>query len=222
MTETFASIVDPFVQYVISLQRRFDEPAERHPGLIAVQKDLVRLIQTARSDSIKYERPHDFTHLAEYALIYWADEVLIDSRWVHAKSWRREGLLELELYKKAIGGSDFYVKASEVPDRSIDTLETFYLCVALGFRGEKLPNRLRPAHGADASDPIGPELRRWIAETHKKVRPDLDPFVPDSPGETHPAPRAESGRNFLLRVSVLTAATVLVTLAAWIFVAHSG
>jgi hypothetical protein len=228
MNDAFARLVDPFFRYVIGLQRRFDEPAAGHPALVAVQGELVRLVQSARESAWSCDRPGDFTDLAEYALVYWADEVLINSRWAHAGQWLAQGLLEDRLYGipvgGAIGGHDFYAKAALARLRSRDAFEVFFLCVALGFQGQYAPDAGRRARwpGAGAADPLPLELRRWVAEAHAEVRPRLSKFLGDDPGtgDDDAPPGALPGRTLLLRASVLTAVTVLGTLAAWIVTEH--
>ena len=69
-------------------------------------------------------------------LVYWIDEILITSTWAHAQEWTNH-ILEFHFYRESAAAIRFYEKAIEAEKRdSTDPLETFFLCVVLGFRGE--------------------------------------------------------------------------------------
>ena len=197
------------MKYVIDVRRRIAGPRAEHPGIDEVHDDLVNLIERSREAAAKVVRPRDYIELAERALVYWADEVLINSGWEHAETWRKVGLLEMTFYNATVAGHEFFVLAEQARARSRDALETFFLCLALGFQGRYARDGTH-AH---------PELARFGVEAYRLVRPQLERFLPDEevgPGESVPLP----GRKLLLRVSVLTAVTVLATLAGWILTVH--
>lgn len=216
MTESFARLVDPFVQETLQYLEGFSEPASRHPGLVEVHNRLVSLLEEARQAAVSLPRPREYLELAESALVYWADEVLIRSRWMHASVWRRDGLLEQALYHDNVGGDEFFTKAERARAESRDALETFFLCVTLGFRGR---------HGVKGSDGVvGPRadawLIDWIDKSYALIYQPIAPFLPPDPPD--PAPGTLPGRALLLQSSVLTMITVLATLAAVIAAAHFG
>ena len=74
--------------------------------------------------------------LAKYALVAWIDEMLIvDAPW-RDRDWWNENKLEWEIFQTNSRYDLFYKKAKEafaLPQK--DALETFYVCVVLGFRG---------------------------------------------------------------------------------------
>lgn len=73
--------------------------------------------------------------LAKCALAYWMDEVLINSDWSHAKTWK-DNTLERDLFDGRDRAYEFFEKAKVAKSLGrTDALETFYLCVALGFKG---------------------------------------------------------------------------------------
>jgi len=215
MNERFTLLVDPIVQYVIQTQRRIAGPAADHPGLDEVHAELLRLIRESRRAAANYNRPRDYTSLAEYALVYWADELLINSNWIHAEKWRGTRLLEWQLYEENVAGDKFFAKAEAARAQSADALETFFLCVALGFQGRCAKNKERRPrwHGSGA---VQPELREWGVDTFRRVREDLKRFLERDDAGIDAGPGQLPGRRLLVRVSVGTAFTVLLTLAAWI------
>ena len=78
-----------------------------------------------------------------YALTCWLDEVLIDAGW---REWD-ENKLESALYRTNVRYGNFWQQArlGEAIPETADAQEAFYLCVALGFRGElgEEPQRLK-------------------------------------------------------------------------------
>src|SRR4051794_11253500 len=102
MSPRFARLVDPIFRYLFDARRRFVGAVDGHPGIDEVHDDLLRLFAEARASAASYDDGRDYTELAEYALVYWADEVLINSEWAHADGWRGDRLLEWELYKENV------------------------------------------------------------------------------------------------------------------------
>jgi type VI secretion system protein ImpK len=218
MNDRFAPLVEPFLQSVIATRRRIAGPAADHPGLDEVHDELMRLIRKARHAAASLDRPADYTEMAEYALVYWADEVLINSSWAHAEDWRKHRLLEQALYREAVGGDAFFEKAKRARAESTDALETFFLCVALGFQGRYARDRARRPRWHD-SGPVDPALLQWVGDAYRRVRPALEPFLPRDDDEGG-GPARLPGRALFLRVSVLTALTVLSTMIALILSEH--
>lgn len=131
MNDDFAAKVYPTILYVLELLDRIGsgrggspDPKEEAPRL----KQYLGQLDARGRDEKDYE-------LVKCALIYWIDEVLIGSTWSHAGRWKDQSL-EWEL----LGTNDrawlFYEKANVAKSLGRpDALETFYLCVALGFVG---------------------------------------------------------------------------------------
>src|SRR5262249_53528511 len=146
---------------------------------------------------------HDF-ELAKHALVYWVDEILINSPWKHAMEWRQH-ILEWDIYQERLRADRFYEKAHEAEAlANTDPLETYYLCVALGFRGRY------------ADSPA--ELRGWSERIYNRIAAGSqqpDKFLPDDTlarGPLSPLP----GQSILLAVSVLVSITALFTLACFV------
>ena len=115
--------------------------------------------------------------LAKYALVYWIDEILINSSWSHALDWR-EHILEWDFYRERLGGEAFFDRAREAEALSrTDPLEVFFLCVALGFQGKYTYSR--------------PELRKWAEHAYGRIasaNTHPDRFLPESPRDEDPSP----------------------------------
>src|SRR5439155_11845235 len=72
-----------------------------------------------------------------YALVCWLDEIFIlDSPW---KDQWSERSLEIDLYNSRERAWKFWEQADNASARpTTDALEVFFLCVMLGFRGNKV------------------------------------------------------------------------------------
>jgi type VI secretion system protein ImpK len=202
MTDQFAGIVSPVFQHLIELQSLLEQG--ENPALEPQREQMIELLaeadQKARGSS---QIAHDY-ELARHALVYWIDEVLINSPWRYAMEWRQR-ILEWDLYQERLRADRFYEKAQEAEAlASTDPLEVFYLCVALGFRGRHADN---PA-----------ELRRWAERVYNRIvggSQQADKFLPDEPIERTTL-RPLPGPSILLTVSILVAITTLITLTCFV------
>ena len=110
--------------------------------------------------------------------MYWIDEILITSTWKHAQEWTNH-ILEFSLYRESAAAIRFFEKANEAEKRdSTDPLEVFFLCVALGFRGEL------------SSDEE--ELRRWASRVHERITEATEAPRAIHSGAARPSARARA------------------------------
>jgi type VI secretion system protein ImpK len=202
MTDAFANLVSPIFQHVIDLQHRIAEGEE--PALEVEREQLLTLLTEAEQRAASSSQlAHDFD-LAKHALVYWIDEVLINSRWQAAMEWRQH-ILEWEIYQERLRADRFYEKAHEAETLAgTDPLETFFLAVALGFRGRHADSRA--------------ELQRWTERTYNRIvagSQQPEKFLPDEITEREPL-KPLPGPSILLAVSVLVSISVLITLACFV------
>jgi type VI secretion system protein ImpK len=206
MNDAFAQLVTPILKHGADLQRRIEDGEQ--PDLQQVKAELLELFATSESRAgATRELASEFT-LAKYALVYWADEILIDSRWTHADSWRAH-ILEWDYYKDNHGGDKFYDRAEDAMRLTgIDPLETFFLCVALGFQGKLATSQA--------------DLKLWAERAYARISssaPASERYLPDEPrsgGGVRPLP----GKALLLVVSILAAGTMVATLVGFLLTAH--
>ena len=210
MNDAFAQLVSPVLHHVIDFQRGLGRG--ENPALDAERDALLALLDEADQQA----RPSravaaDFA-LARFALVTFIDEVLINSAWAHALDWK-DHILEWDFYGTRVGGERFFDKAREAEALAgTDPLETFFLCVALGFRG---------MYGNDPA-----ALRDWSARAYARIAAagtQPDRFLPDEPRDDDPGPLGPlPGESVLLAVSVLVSASVLITLAAFLLAVHTA
>ena len=110
MTDTFASLISPVFQVVIDLQQRLEQG--ENPALGPVREQIVVALDEAeRKAAVSSQVAHDFA-LAKHALVYWIDEILINSPWKHATEWRQH-ILEWDLFQERLRADRFYEMAHE-------------------------------------------------------------------------------------------------------------
>lgn len=131
MNDRLAGRVYPTILYVLDLLDRIygrkpggqPDPREEFPKL----KQYLGQLDAGRATRED--------ELAKAALIYWIDEVLVNSPWPHANFWK-DHTLEREFFDSRDRAWEFYEKAKVARTLSPpDALETYYLGVALGFLG---------------------------------------------------------------------------------------
>lgn len=72
-----------------------------------------------------------------YALAAFVDEAVMMSNWSHRDKWMAEPL-QLSLFGEHMAGEDFFNKLekfNEQPNKYIELLEIYFLCLEFGFRG---------------------------------------------------------------------------------------
>jgi type VI secretion system protein ImpK len=209
MTDAFTDVVAPVIEGVIGFQEGLLRG--KHPTLEEQKRELIDLLNRAedKAGRTSAELARDF-ELAKRALVYWIDEVLISSTWTHAHEWTNH-ILEFSLYKESAAAIRFYEKAAEAEKRdSTNPLETFFVCVALGFRGD-----LR----SDTE-----EIARWASRVHERVIEGTkhpEQYIAEPPAsERERALGTLPGGRMLFAVSLLVAATAVVTLAGFVAAVH--
>lgn len=208
MTDPFARVIGPIVQHVLEFQRAL--AAGTHPDLHTERNELLSLLDEAEQKAAGHRETAHAFDLARHALIYWIDEVLINSQWTHAPDWR-DHILERDFYGERLGGERFYEKARDAEARAgADALEAYFLCVALGFRGQ---------HSQSPR-----ELQAWADRVYRRIAEaggNPDRFLPDDPRDPDEGPlQPLPGPSILLTVSVLASASLLASLACFILVAE--
>ena len=72
---------------------------------------------------------------ARFALVAWADEMLLKADWSGRDAWAQE-LLQMQLYRTNRGGDEFFERLARLrPDQSGGRL-VYFLCLAFGFEGQ--------------------------------------------------------------------------------------
>ena len=204
MTDAFFNLIGPVVRAIIDLQLKVEQ-GEHPPMPVVREKVMGRLADAEQKASVSTQLSHDF-ELAKYALVYWVDEVLINSAWEHAQSWKQH-ILEWDIYQERLRADRFFEKAAEASTLAgTDPLEVYYICVALGFRGKY------------AGQPEA--LQKWAERAYGRVvagSSQPERFLPDEPRDDERGPLAPlPGKSYLLAVSILVSITSLISLIGFL------
>jgi type VI secretion system protein ImpK len=185
MNPQFSELVHPVISYALDLKDRLDNGDE--PDLETEQRQL---IDRLRSDS-ETRRLGDYTGDgavflgARYALTCWIDELfIVYSSW--SDLWK-EKILEVTLYGSRDRAWKFWDQAEIALRRpntprlttppGPDALETFFLCVVLGFRGKYLEN---PAKVKEFVEEMRPQVTRpgsWSVPREIAVNTNVEPLL---------------------------------------------
>lgn len=168
MNKAFANVVHPVIGHALELKDRLDrgETAE-------IETEQRKLLDMLRADG-ETRRLTDFggdggVFLgARYALACWLDELfVVHSPW--SSVWN-ERKLEVSLFGSLDRATRFWDQADLVLKRpntprpvvaiGPDAAETYFLCIALGFRGKFLEN---PAKVREYVEEMRPQLGRTSA-----------------------------------------------------------
>ncbi|WP_250495316.1 DotU family type IV/VI secretion system protein [Caballeronia sp. GAWG1-1] len=115
-------------------------PAEDAARARALAEAIDEAIDQARHEArIHNFVPSDFDN-ALFAVLAWADEVLISSEWAGAPHWQRH-LMQRRHFNTTTAGVSFYARLDDLRDDQADVREVFALCLALGFKGRYAQER---------------------------------------------------------------------------------
>lgn len=162
MTPRFASAVDPVFRQGLVLLARI----QRGDVLDAAQEQR-RLLAFLEQGAIVAGSSQEWK-LAEYALVAWLDEMLVDTPW-SGQDWWSNNVLEVALYQTRICHERFYVLAGEAAESTRrDALNVYHDCVVLGFRGLYRSSTLV----ADLTRRQGlpPNVTEWLRQTELSIR----------------------------------------------------
>ncbi len=162
MIPEFCQAVDPIFLYVLELLERIARNENPAPD-----DERVRIRGWIdRAESLLGQGKG--WQLAKYALAGWIDEVLINAPW-EGRRWWKENALEVEVFNTRSRHERFYIKAKEASSLTEkDALETFYVCVVLGFRGVYRD----PAKAAAEAGRLGlpADLEAWAKQAAMAIR----------------------------------------------------
>jgi len=215
MTPNFASAVDPIFLHVLSLLERIGHSESPNPS-----EERTIINNWLRNAEAQLGQKQDW-ELAKYALVAWIDDVLIEAPW-QGRLWWKENALEVETFNSRDRATLFYAKSQEAAKMTRrDSLEVFYVCVVLGFRG-----LYRDSAAAFLADQMGlpPNLDAWASLTAKSIQLGQGrPPITETPRPGDGAPPLQ-GRYTLIGTALLgvALAAVAAVLALVLFSIGSG
>jgi type VI secretion system protein ImpK len=207
MTPEFAKAVDPVFEYVLELLDRL----ESGQGETSGEREQQRIMRALDRAEAALGSGNDDWTAAKFALACWIDEMLAAPIWDHHEYWTNNPL-EKGLFGTADRALLFYTWSKKAAaERRRDSLEVYYLCVILGFRGLYEI----PAVAADLAErfELPVTLDDWLANTGSalQLRRGIPPVTP-----TGTIPRgAPELKGYPLLMAALLAVLAAGTLAGF-------
>lgn len=162
MTPKHSLAVDPFLLHALDVLDRIAAGSEPNP-----QEERIRMRALLDQGEAIVGAGREW-ELSKYALVSWIDEMIVDSSWSE-RDWWSNNVLEMELFNSRECSERFFVNAKEASTLSRrDSLEVYYVCVILGFRGLYR----EPQMAAMVTEQLGlpPDLNTWAKQVSMSIR----------------------------------------------------
>jgi len=110
-------------------------PEVERPSLGAFRTQMLGLIESfVKSSQAQQAAPGDVEE-ARFALVAWIDECVNTCGWKSTAEWERDPL-QRQLFGTRRAGVEFFEHLEKLRPENADALEVYFLCLALGFRGD--------------------------------------------------------------------------------------
>lgn len=162
MTPRFAAAADPIFRQGLRLLDRIQRGDVLDP-----QEEQHLLLGYLEQGRIIAGATHEWD-LAEYALVSWLDEMLVDTPW-NGQDWWSNNVLERTLYQTRECHERFYLLAAQAAETARrDALQIFHDCIVLGFRG--LYRQATGATELTRRHGLPPTIAEWLRRTQLSIR----------------------------------------------------
>lgn len=121
-----------FLGFVLLFQ---EAPDSNRPAVPSLRNHLLTLLDGFAKHPDAQRYPSDEVEEARFALVAWADEMILRTEWSGREEWLRE-LLQLQLYRTNRAGDEFYDHLARLRPDQTHAREVYFLCLALGFEGQ--------------------------------------------------------------------------------------
>jgi type IV/VI secretion system ImpK/VasF family protein len=139
VTRTLEEVTADWFAFLISYRRNIKSmPAD----IEWVRERLVALLAAMDGECQRDPNLQFLFKEARYALVYFADEVLLSCRWAGEAAWAAD-LLESHVFGTQHGGQDFFTRLGDASMKDPQLLGVYYKCLCLGFRGIHVMQPLR-------------------------------------------------------------------------------
>ena len=132
MVRSLGRIAGDFFDSLLLFQLSPDS-ASVEPGQLR-SRILALLDGVLRDPDARSVPPTDLEE-ARFALVAWADEMVLKSGWPGRVEWQREPL-QLQLFRTNRAGNEFYDHLGSLRPDQVAAREVYFLCLLLGFEGQ--------------------------------------------------------------------------------------
>jgi type VI secretion system protein ImpK len=204
-------VAGDFFAYVQLFQQA--DPSQRADAS-SLRQQLIGLLEGFSKNPISRSASAVDVEEARFALVAWADEMILRSEWPGNSEWLQDPL-QLQLFHTNRGGDEFFERLARLRAEQTDVREVFFLCLVFGFEGQY----------ADRD----PERRNLIAQQFELLRVakralDVSSLSPVTPAAYDveiqlPTPRGSSWARPLVALAGLAAVVFGVLFLTLFFVA---
>jgi type VI secretion system protein ImpK len=124
-------LIDCFIPLLAFLRHFQIQPSG---DLASVRQQLDELIFQSRNAASEAGISEADTGEALFAVVAWADEVLLATPWAGAGEWARH-LLQRRYFNVANGGDAFFKRLESMAPQQLQVREVYFYCLSLGFAG---------------------------------------------------------------------------------------
>ena len=112
-----------------------EAPADQHRDAASLRVQLISLLDRFASDPAAAGVSPVEREEARFAMVAFADEMILRSDWSRRGDWLAEPL-QLQLFHTNRGGDEFFERLARLRPEYTDAREVFFLCLAFGFEGQ--------------------------------------------------------------------------------------
>ncbi|MES1979466.1 MAG: DotU family type IV/VI secretion system protein [Pseudomonadota bacterium] len=124
-------LIDCFIAPLAFLRQFQIQPSG---DLASVRQQLDELIAESRNAASDAGMSDTDTEDALFAVLAWADEVLLATSWAGAGEWARH-LLQRRYFNVTNAGDAFFKRLEVLDARQMQVREVYFYCLSLGFAG---------------------------------------------------------------------------------------
>jgi len=132
VTRSLARLAADFATYVQLLAQA---PHETLSSAQAVRSQLLALLEPVSKGGQTGGVPPGEIEEARFALVAWADEVLLRREWAGRSDWQRE-TLQMQLYRTTQAGNEFFEHLTRLRPEQNAAREIYFLALVCGFEGQ--------------------------------------------------------------------------------------
>lgn len=110
-------------------------PDARAISPAALRQELFGLLEAVRQDPEARAFPPEEIEEVCFALVAFADEMVLRTQWIGHDDWAREPL-QLQLYRTNKAGDEFYEHLERLHPEMAGARHVYFLCLCLGFEGQ--------------------------------------------------------------------------------------
>jgi type VI secretion system protein ImpK len=124
-------LVDCFIPFMAFVRHFQGQPSG---AAASVKEQLDGLLADARRKAQEAGIPEADTQNALFAVVAWADEILLAASWPGAEEWKRL-LLQKRYFNVSSAGLEFFTRLEALGSHQLAIREVYFFCLSMGFAG---------------------------------------------------------------------------------------